>query len=305
MADKRYGIIYEDGWLIIVDKPSGMLVIPTPKKEMSTLTDLLNRELDSRGIEALNHSLRSGSGQANAHPCHRLDRETSGLIIYSKGKSAQRLMMDQFKKRAVKKAYIAFVQGLVKKEFDIISGSIYNINKKRPEEAVTKYKVLERKRDFTVLEVEPVTGRTNQIRIHLKSIGHPLVGESVFAFRKDYELRFKRAALHAAYLRFTHPVTRRELEFSAPLPSDMERPERRGRQGHRRRLVGHLARREGQGGHGLTLRMAIRWHRDAPGKSAPCASAGKHIPRISHGAPETSCHHHSRPQGQGLHGTLP
>jgi len=211
MGDKKYSVIYEDDWLIVVDKPSGMLVIPTPKKETNTLTNLLNRELDSRGIEA------------NAYPCHRLDRETSGLIIYSKGKSAQRLMMDRFKKRAVKKAYIAFVQGSVKKDFDIISRAIYNINKKRPEQAVTKYKVLERKRDFTVLEVEPITGRTNQIRIHLKSIGHPLVGESVFAFRKDYELRFKRAALHAAYLRFAHPVTRRELEFSAPLPSDMER----------------------------------------------------------------------------------
>ena len=211
MAEKRYDIIYEDEWLMIVDKPSGMLVIPTPKKETNTLTGLLNRELDSRGIEA------------NAYPCHRLDRETSGLIIYSKGKSAQRIIMDQFKKRVVKKAYIAFVQGLVKKDFDIISKSIYNINKKRPEQSVTKYKVLERKRDFTILEVEPVTGRTNQIRIHLKSIGHPLVGESVFAFRKDYELRFKRAALHAAYLRFTHPVTKKLLEFSAPLPSDMER----------------------------------------------------------------------------------
>ena len=117
MADKRYNIIYEDEWLMVVDKPSGMLVIPTPKKETNTLTGLLNRELDSRGIEA------------NAYPCHRLDRETSGLIIYSKGKSAQRLMMDQFKKRAVKKAYIAFVQGSVKKDFDIISKSIYNINK--------------------------------------------------------------------------------------------------------------------------------------------------------------------------------
>ena len=86
MTEKRYGIIYDDEQLLVVDKPSGMLVIPTPKKETNTLTDLLNSELDSRGIEA------------NAYPCHRLDRETSGLIVYAKGKSVQQRMMDEFKK---------------------------------------------------------------------------------------------------------------------------------------------------------------------------------------------------------------
>ena len=211
MADKRYNIIYEDEWLMVVDKPSGMLVIPTPKKETNTLTGLLNRELDSRGVEA------------NAYPCHRLDRETSGLIIYSKGRRAEKLMMDQFKKRAVRKAYIAFVQGLVKKDFDIISRSIYNINKNRPEQAVTKYKVLERKRDFTILEVEPITGRTNQIRIHLKSIGHPIVGERVYAFGKDFKLKFGRLALHASSIEFTHPITGKRMKFVSPLPEDMRK----------------------------------------------------------------------------------
>ena len=223
MNAKRYGIIYEDEQLIVIDKPSGMLVIPTPKKETSTLTNLLNRELDERGIETLNHSLRSGSGQANAYPCHRLDRETSGLIIYAKGKSIQQMMMEEFRLRAVKKVYIAFVNGQVAKDFDIIKRRIYNRNKKREDEAVTKYKVLARRGDFTVLEAEPVTGRTNQIRIHFKEIGHPLVGESVFAFRKDFKLKFKRVALHAAYIRFVHPVTKKLLEFSSPIPGDMER----------------------------------------------------------------------------------
>jgi len=210
MDAKRYKIIYEDEQLIVVDKSSGMLVIPTPKKETNTLTDLLNRELDERGIET------------NAHPCHRLDRETSGLIIYAKGKSVQQKMMEQFKLRAVKKVYIAFVNGRVAKDFDIITKRIYNRNKNRSDEASTKYKTIEKRGDFTIVEVEPVTGRTNQIRIHFKSIGHPLVGESVFAFRKDYKLKFKRVALHAAYIRFAHPVTKKLLEFSAPLPGDME-----------------------------------------------------------------------------------
>ena len=130
--------------------------------------------------------------------------------------------MEEFKKRAVKKVYIAFVNGRVEKDFDIVKKRIYNTNKKRFDEAVTKYKTIERREDFTVVEVEPVTGRTNQIRIHFKLIGHPLVGESVFAFRKDFKLKFKRAALHASYIRFTHPVTGKVLDFLAPMPGDME-----------------------------------------------------------------------------------
>ncbi len=203
-------VIYEDDWLIVVDKPSGMLVIPTPKKETNTLTDLLNKELDSRGMEI------------NAYPCHRLDKETSGLILYSKGKKIQKLLMEEFKKRVIKKIYIALVHGIVKKDFDTIRDYIYNRNKNRNEMAVTKYKVTERRKDFTILEVEPVTGRTNQIRIHFKKIGHPLVGESVYAFRKDFKLRFKRVALHAKELEFTHPVTKKRMHFTSPLPDDMK-----------------------------------------------------------------------------------
>jgi 23S rRNA pseudouridine1911/1915/1917 synthase len=208
MAARRYKIIYEDDSIIVVDKPSGMLVIPTPKKETDTLTGLLNEDLDRRGIAA------------NAYPCHRLDRETSGLIIYAKGKAVQAVMMEAFRARSVKKTYIAFVHGAVKKDFDTIAASIYNRNKRRAESAVTKYRVLERHGEFSVLEVEPVTGRTNQIRIHLKGIGHPLVGESVYVFRKDYDLKFKRVALHAARVGFDHPDTRMKLLFDAPLPDD-------------------------------------------------------------------------------------
>jgi len=209
VAEKRYRIIYEDEQLIVCDKPSGMLVIPTPAKETNTLTDLLNRELDARAVVV------------NAYPCHRLDRETSGLILYAKGKVAQAAMMEDFRKRAVKKAYVAFVHGQVKDKFGVIEKKILNRNKNRKESAETKYTVMERLEDFSVVEAQPVTGRTNQIRIHFKSIGHPLVGESVYAFRKDFELKFKRVALHATYLRFTHPATKKTMEFKSPLPEDM------------------------------------------------------------------------------------
>lgn len=208
--EKRYKTVYEDEWLIVVDKPSGMLVIPTPKKETNTLTDLLNRELDERGIEV------------NAYPCHRLDRETSGLVIYAKGKKAQDLMMDLFRRRLVKKSYTAFVQGQIKKSFDTVKTGIYNRNKDRLQSAVTKYKAVERNQAFSVLSVEPVTGRTNQIRIHLAGIGHPIVGESLYAFRKDFAIRFKRVALHAGYIGFVHPVTQAGVRLISPLPQDME-----------------------------------------------------------------------------------
>ena len=212
---------------MVIDKPPGMLVIPTPKKETNTLTDLINKELDERGINV------------NAYPCHRLDRETSGLIIYAKGKAIQQAMMEEFRKRSVKKLYIAFVNGIMKKKFDTVTSCIYNKNKGRTEDAVTKYTVLEKRNvpcqrhgmvghfgemsrlTFTVIEAQPVTGRTNQIRIHMKSIGHPLVGETVYAFRKDFKLRFKRAALHAKHIEFIHPASGKKMSFESPLAADM------------------------------------------------------------------------------------
>lgn len=200
-----FRIVYEDESIIIVDKPAGMLVIPTPKNETHTLTHLINRQLDAQGI------------QVNAYPCHRLDRETSGLIVYAKGKKVQKIMMDKFKGHKVKKLYLAFVHGRLTKKTATIDRPIEH------KRAVTKYAVLEQKYNFTVVEIEPFTGRTNQVRIHFKAIGHPLVGERKFAYAKDYELKFRRAALHAAKIEFTHPLTNKSLSFSAPLALDMKK----------------------------------------------------------------------------------
>ncbi|MDO8602229.1 MAG: RluA family pseudouridine synthase [Candidatus Omnitrophota bacterium] len=208
-SKKRFSIVYEDDHIFIINKPSGVLVVPTPKGETNTLTDLLNQEMDRRGASA------------NAYPCHRIDRETSGLIIYAKSKPVQQAMMEQFKKHLVKKTYIAFVHGVVRKNSDTLSGNVYNKKRRKTELMITKYRVIERRKDFTILEVEPFTGRTNQIRIHFKGLGHPLVGESVYAFRKDFKLRFKRTALHAKALEFIHPVTGIKMHFDLPLADDM------------------------------------------------------------------------------------
>jgi 23S rRNA pseudouridine1911/1915/1917 synthase len=197
-------VVYEDEWLLVADKPSGLLVIPTPKNESRTLTSILNDDAKDKGKAF------------HLHPCHRLDRETSGLMIYAKGKSTQQKMMQLFKERKVKKQYIAFVQKAVKNNEGEIKTPIEGM------QAVTRYKVLERRRDFSILEVFPATGRTNQIRIHFKHIGHPLVGERKFAFRKDFSLKAKRLCLHSKSLEFEHPATKQHMQLSAPLPNDLE-----------------------------------------------------------------------------------
>lgn len=186
-------IVYEDDTLVVVEKPAGLLVIPTPKKESRTLTSILG-----------------------LYPCHRLDRETSGLIIYAKGKAAQKKMMRQFHLRRVKKTYVAFVQGRLPKRSGEIRTPIEG------KEAVTLYKAIAQERDFAVVEASALTGRTNQLRIHFKRIGHPIVGESKFCFRRDFKLRFKRLCLHAKSLQFSHPLSGKIISLNSGLPADLK-----------------------------------------------------------------------------------
>jgi RluA family pseudouridine synthase len=182
-------IIYEDEWLLVVDKPSGLLTVPTPKNEKRTLTSILN-----------------------LYPCHRLDRETSGLIIYAKDKSIQEKIMDQFRGRKVHKTYTAFVRGSPYSSQGEVKHKIEGLT------AVTRYKVIAKRKDFAIVEVNPLTGRTNQIRIHFKQIGHPVLGETKYAFRRDFTIKAKRLMLHAAKLEFVHPVTGKLLQLKSDLP---------------------------------------------------------------------------------------
>ncbi len=197
-------VLYEDDWLLAVDKPAGLLTIPTPKKEARTLTSILNDDLKQKGISY------------RLHPCHRLDRETSGVILYAKGKSIQQEMMELFRLRKVKKTYLAFVQGALPKVQGQINAPIEGEN------SLTRYIVIEKRKDFSIIEVMPVTGRTNQVRIHFKGIGHPLVGETKYAFRRDFKLRAKRLCLHAREIGFVHPFTNKYLHLTAELPADLK-----------------------------------------------------------------------------------
>jgi len=198
-------VVYEDDWLLIADKPAGLLTIPSPGKSGRTLTGILNEDLKERGITY------------RLHPCHRLDRETSGLIIYAKGKSIQKKMMDEFRHRKVKKTYFAFAQGNIPKDQGEIKTPLAR------ESALTRYKVVQRRKYFTVIRVMPLSGRKNQIRIHFKGIGHPLVGETKFALRKAATIRAKRTCLHAESLEFIHPLTRSRVRVEADYPKDLEK----------------------------------------------------------------------------------
>ncbi|MDD5432598.1 MAG: RluA family pseudouridine synthase [Candidatus Omnitrophica bacterium] len=197
-------VVYEDDWLLVVDKPAGLLTIPTPKNESRTLTSILNDDLEARHLTY------------RLHPCHRLDRDTSGLIIYAKGKSFEKKMAELFRLRKIKKTYIAFVQGNLKQPVGRINSPIEGLTSE------TKYKVIEKRKIFDIVEVHPLTGRTNQIRIHFKNLGHPILGDTKFAFRRDFLLKSKRLCLHAERLEFVHPETNRPVILKSALPKELK-----------------------------------------------------------------------------------
>ncbi len=219
-------ILYQDKDIFVFDKPAGLLVVPDPKGTALTLENLVNEQYPP-------------SLEAPLYPCHRLDRETSGAIIFARGKANQEKVMDQFRNGAVQKKYLAFVRGKMKNPAGEIKSVIRDFHKKKhgpsrerglrypdrkPEGklAFTRYKVLSVKHLFSVVEIYPLTGRTNQIRIHMGEIGHPLLGERLYAFGKDFPIKFKRVALHAAEVSFKHPVSGQKLTVRAELAKDME-----------------------------------------------------------------------------------
>jgi len=198
-------VIFEDQWLMVVDKPAGLLVIPTPKKEVRTLTNILNQDAELK------------NAPYRFHPCHRLDRETSGLLIYAKGKSSQKKIMDLFHQRAISKTYIALVRGVLLKSKGEIKNRIEG------KSALTRYRVVRQGDDFSEIQAQPLTGRTNQIRIHFRQLNHPIIGERRFAYRKDFKIKSKHLCLHARRLEFIHPLTKRKISISAPLPPHMKK----------------------------------------------------------------------------------
>ena len=201
-------IVYEDADLIVVNKPSGMLVHPSHCEKNGTLLNAV--------VHHINHSERQTPHRPGL--IHRLDKDTSGLIMIARNPRAHRILCLQFHNKKVAKRYIALVDGVVTDDQGTIEGNIgRNADVKFWElredgkAAETRYQVIERRENTTVLELEPVTGRTNQLRIHCAALGHPIVGD---VMRGGSE--FRRMCLHSAQLSFRLPSTGEQLKLSSP-----------------------------------------------------------------------------------------
>ncbi len=203
-----FQIVFDDDYLIVVNKIAKVLIQASKESEKHTLTSLLGRE---RGYKVF--------------PCHRLDRETTGLVIYAKSLEIQGKITDQFRRREVGKKYIAFVKGNLEKRKGVWEGKLIDREGKKFAEkskyAKTFYRVLKDFPGWSILELSPITGRTNQLRIQLAKIDHPILGEDKYAFRRDFKVKFKRLGLHAFYLNFTHPISRQKVTLEVDLATDM------------------------------------------------------------------------------------
>ena len=236
-------IIYEDDDLAVINKPAGMMV----HAGAGATDDARNR---GTLVNALLHyfaTLSAVGGETRPGIVHRLDKETSGLIVVAKNDDAHHKLAAQFSRREVKKKYIALVHGWLKKDSGTISASISRDRVRRTRmttrhdggrEAVSHYKVIRRIESaygkFTLIEIKIDTGRTHQIRVHMSSVGHPVVGDTLYGAPRELKptrprgqlttpptLSLPRNFLHSAELELTHPRSKQKLELKAPLPAEL------------------------------------------------------------------------------------
>jgi 23S rRNA pseudouridine1911/1915/1917 synthase len=238
-------VVYEDQALTVVNKPPGMVTHPAKGNWRGTLVNALQFHYDT---------LSSIAGEDRPGIVHRLDRDTTGLLVVVKDDRAHRRLALQFELRQIHKEYLALVHGVPQRDSDYIERTIgfhptvrEKMAIRAPEDggkdAVTFYEVVARFRDFALVRCKPLTGRTHQIRIHLTHIGHPILADKLYSGRDRItrgdvvgperrtslapgeadEVLIDRQALHAHRLRFEHPLTGQELDLTAPLPADMER----------------------------------------------------------------------------------
>lgn len=211
-------ILYEDNDVLVVNKPKNMVVHPSAGHTSQTLVNAVMFHC-RENLSGINGVMRPGI-------VHRIDKDTTGALLVCKNDNAHRDLAQQLKEHSIKRRYRAIVAGNIKEDEGTIEGPIGRhpidrkkmaINYKNGKEAVTHYKVLERFKNATYVECRLETGRTHQIRVHMTSIGHPLLGDEVYGSGKNpYHLQGQ--ALHAMVLGFVHPSTGKYMEFQAPLP---------------------------------------------------------------------------------------
>jgi 23S rRNA pseudouridine1911/1915/1917 synthase len=224
-------VLFADSELIVVNKPAGMTVHPAPGHPHSTLVDALMARFPALA------TMVEPDGVIRPGIVHRLDKDTSGVMVVARTPFARTALSRQFKERTVRKVYVAVVRGRVSRDRQEIARPLgrhpterkrMSVRSRNPREAISGVVVLHRFYDpvapVTLVRVRPETRRTHQIRVNLASIGHPCLGDTLYSASKDKdESGFTRQALHALALAIDHPRTGERLEFVAPLPDDMRR----------------------------------------------------------------------------------
>ncbi|MDY0234409.1 MAG: RluA family pseudouridine synthase [Gudongella sp.] len=228
-------IVYEDEYLAVVNKPQGMVVHPAPGNYDKTLVNALLYHLDK--LSSINGIIRPGI-------VHRLDKDTSGLLVVAKNDVAHRGLSEQLKTHSVQREYIALVHFNLKNDAGTINAPIGRdtrdrkkmaVTYKNSKEAITHYKVLKRYNKYTLISVKLETGRTHQIRVHFSNINHPIVGDPVYS-KIANEFKIEKQLLHSKKIAFTHPITHIEMIFECELPihftSILERLEKEASDGY-------------------------------------------------------------------------
>ena len=219
--DLKIEVVYEDDYIAVVNKPYGMVVHPGAGNESGTLVNGLLYRFDKLGNA--DDPIRPGI-------VHRLDKDTSGLLVIAKDDLAYERLVESFKARDITRAYNALVYGRIKNESSSIRGDIgrHPVNRqkmavvaKNGKPALTHYSLLESFENYSYIEARLETGRTHQIRVHFNHINHPIVGDQLYSSGKN-EFGLKRQFLHSAKIEFSHPITGEVMEFNSGLPEDLE-----------------------------------------------------------------------------------
>lgn len=215
-------IIYDDNDIIVVNKPKGLVVHPANGNPDGTLVNAI--------MSICKGSLSGIGGEIRPGIVHRLDKDTSGILIVAKNDKAHINISEQIKKHSVEKTYIALVRGVVRENEATVNMPIGRSTKDRKKmavnkngkEAITHFKVLKRYDNYSLLEINIETGRTHQIRVHLSEIGYPIIGDNIYSNGKN-EWGIQGQVLHAKSLKFKHPTTNNEMLLEAPIPNYFEK----------------------------------------------------------------------------------
>ncbi len=216
-------IVYEDDSLLIINKPRDMVVHPAPGSEENTLVNALMYHCKG-SLSGINGEIRPGI-------VHRIDKDTTGLLIVAKNDEAHMKLSEQLKDRTLSRKYFALVNGNIKEDGGQINAPIGRseadrkkmcVTNKNSREAVTDFEVLERFSKYTLVKCSLKTGRTHQIRVHMKYIGHPIVGDKTYGVKKE-EFNLKGQLLHAGEITFVHPASGKKMTFTVPLAEDFEK----------------------------------------------------------------------------------